>query len=211
MAKTIRYLTLSLALTLGLASLAPATVLTGVDMVSTSGTLRMRHLQSAEARLSDDERHLIADDLTLEILLSNGEYAHAESNVGLVVLSGWKPSPEQAVEFDLNPETVGLYGREFRQRGIPGDILLEGREEKTRANFGPSGLVSTDMLIWADWLQLYILPTTFEQKMTFENGSKLNVSGACAIISQDMTDWKYYGENETSAKIVYERPLEDAE
>ncbi|HMX62809.1 MAG TPA: hypothetical protein PKD58_07055, partial [Candidatus Sumerlaeota bacterium] len=62
--------------------------MTGVDLVTTSGTLELQRVSAAEAQLSDDGIRIDTKQLTLSLSLSADRKVSATAPEGIIIVGG---------------------------------------------------------------------------------------------------------------------------
>lgn len=209
MAETLRNLTLSL-LILILPITVPATVLTGVKIVSTSGTLTMQRIEAERVTVGKDQEIVIAEDLQLTVLMESGETAHVRADKGVVVMDGDTRLGERLMSGGMSAEKVQRYGQQFRTIKYPGDFQLLGEETDVTAEIGERGSVRSREMIWSELLSVFLFPREFKQTATLETGDQIYITGGAASVTRAFDDWIYFGSDNVSPAIEYERPLESA-
>lgn len=213
LAKTPRHTPFSLLIAFAIllvASRLCAMEMTGVDLVTTSGTLELQRVSAAEAQLSDDGIRIDTKQLTLSLSLSADRKVSATAPEGIIIVGGEeKPSLDGTASAKAAYEQMKAYGSDFLANSGPGDLLLDGKGKSTVATFGDDGQVSAEKLIWSDRIGKFILPGQFVQTGHIDADTHVNVTGAAVSIDQAFRNWTYYGDEKNPAVIVWERKAAD--
>ncbi|MCC6546938.1 hypothetical protein IT570_07190 [Candidatus Sumerlaeota bacterium] len=181
--------------------------MTGVDLVTTSGTLELQRVSAAEAVLSDDGVRIDTKELTLSLRLGENRNVSAKAPEGIIIVGGEENNSVSAAKGSEKTsfKQMMAYGDDFLGHCGPGDLLLDGKGQPTVARFGDDGEVSSDKLIWSDKLAKFILPGQFKQSGHVTADTHVNVTGAAVAIDQAFRNWTYYGDETNPAVIVWER------
>ena len=185
-----------------------------LEILNTSGTLVLQHVRADTARMDQAGQSLLADKVTMEILLpESGEKISVTAPISRYYIGGAEAPARNA------PAKIPTHA-EVRQwiRGLSGDaegpaianptrgdLLLSDPEEQFRVRFGFDirGQLSTSHLLWSERQKQFISLGEFEQK-ALANSDRINITGDAFATDRNFAEWVYYVLGDEPVSVEFE-------
>jgi hypothetical protein len=180
-----------------------------VTLKVTSGTMEIQNVRASGAVFEEQTGQVSVREIELLTNYRNSPPIRAKSPMGTVMVGGLPAPGSEAREQSISFDEVMDYGENFATMAVKGDIMLSGNGESAEAEMGDVGSVIADKMIWSELYKRIVLPSTFSQSATLEDGTKMEISGQGLYVDPQLKNWTYFAGEDEPGRIRFERPSTD--
>lgn len=173
-----------------------------LEILNTSGTLVLQHVKANTARMDRQGQSLLANDITMEILVpESGETISVTAPmsryyVGGAAAPGEETPPASPTHAEVQRWIRGLGGDDEGPAiagPTRGDLLLSdpGNEQRVRFGFDQRGRLSTSNLLWSERQKQFISLGEFEQR-ALAGSDRIDITGDAFATDRNFAEWVYY-------------------